>query len=456
MNAHCCFLHILLLFSALSAAAAGRKLEAGGGRSRSSIAALGSSRYAVIFDAGSTGSRVHVYCFDDELELQRINGSDIELFVQLKPGLSAYADDPQAAANSLAPLLEEAESAIPEELRSKTPIRLGATAGLRSLGTEKSNQILDAVRDLLQYNSSLEYEADWVTVLTGHQEGFYLWVTVNYLLGNLGKKYSDTVAVIDLGGGSVQMAYAISQNAASNAPNVSADEEAYVKDTFLQGATYYLYVHSYLNYGLMAARAEILKAGAKSYSFCILSGYNGVYEYNGGVYNASSSPLGSSFSKCRSEVIKALKVDEPCNYSKCTFAGIWNGGGGEGQKNLYVASYFFDRASDVGFVDPNAATVPAKPLDFMEAAKAACQTTMDNARTMYPNVRESDLPYVCMDLVYQYTLLVDGFGLKPEKDITLVKKVQYRDSDAFGEAAWPLGSAIEVVTSENSNLNQVY
>lgn len=48
-------------------------------------------------------------------------------FLQLKPGLSAYAKDPKAAANSLQPLLEKAEAVVPQELRSKTVVRVGVS-----------------------------------------------------------------------------------------------------------------------------------------------------------------------------------------------------------------------------------------------------------------------------------------------------------------------------------------
>lgn len=82
--------------------------------------------------------------------------------------------------------------------------------------------------------------------------------------------------------------------------------------------------------------------------FFFLKFFLGTYKYGGKPFKASSNPSGSSLNECKSIALKALKVNEStCTHMKCTFGGIWNGGGGDGQKNLFVASFFFDRAAEV-------------------------------------------------------------------------------------------------------------
>ncbi|XP_062113676.1 apyrase 1-like isoform X2 [Humulus lupulus] len=408
----------------------------------SSSSSNSSSYYAVIFDAGSSGSRVHVYNFDSNLDLLPFS-NEVEISKQVRPGLSSYASNVTAAAESLTDLLQAAEDAVPQDLHSSTPVRVGATAGLRLLSGNTSEEILEAVRNLIKENSAFKLDA--VAVLDGFQEGSYLWVSINYLLGNLGKEYGKTVGVVDLGGGSVQMSYAVSEEAYANAPNPT--DETYVKETYLKGSKYYLYVHSYLGYGLLAARAGLLNVTGDSGSPCILDGYNGTYTYSEVTYNATAS--GSSIDECRNVADKALRISDTCSYPNCTFAGIWNGGGGDGVSDLYVGSFFFDRANQVGFINGSDNVAKAYPAQFKKAATLACRTKLKDAKSVFPGVDESDLPYICLDLVYQYSLLVDGFGLDPSQEITLMKKIKYQDG--LAEAQWPLGSAIEVVSSSSSS-----
>lgn len=86
-------------------------------------------QYAVVIDAGSTGSRVLAYEFhrgylDGRLVL------DKEIFREVKPGLSSFVDDPKEGANKIATLLDEAKLFIPSHLWSHTPLVLKATAGI--------------------------------------------------------------------------------------------------------------------------------------------------------------------------------------------------------------------------------------------------------------------------------------------------------------------------------------
>lgn len=74
----------------------------------------------------------------------------------------------------------------------------------------------------------------------------------------------------------------------------------------------------------------------------------GFYDYGGDTFKASALPSGASIEECMGVALNALKVNEStCTHMKCTFGGVWNGGGGDGQKNLFVASFFFDRAAEV-------------------------------------------------------------------------------------------------------------
>lgn len=95
-------------------------------------------------------------------------------------------------------------------------------------------------------------------------------MTINYLLGNLGKDYSETVGVVDLGGGSVQMAYAISETDSTKAPKISDGEDPYVKEMFLRGRKYYLYVHRFLFLRLTCHSEMLCFTGSERVHFCVV------------------------------------------------------------------------------------------------------------------------------------------------------------------------------------------
>lgn len=154
--------------------------------------------YVVMIDAGSTGSRVHVYEFDTCKSPPVLLS---EKFEMLKPGLSQFDTDTKGAAASLDPLLKIAMDTVPKAKQGCTPVAVKATAGLRLLGEEKSKNTLAEVRRHLEEDYPFAVvEDEGVSIMDGKDEGVYAWITTNYLLGNIGSSEKlPTAAVFDLG-----------------------------------------------------------------------------------------------------------------------------------------------------------------------------------------------------------------------------------------------------------------
>ncbi|CAH8875331.1 unnamed protein product [Trichobilharzia szidati] len=231
--------------------------------------------YGVVFDAGSTGSRVHIFkLLYNPLDHFKPYTLIDDIFDQVKPGLSAYAEKPDDAANSLTKLINTAEKSLPPDTCHNTPVMLRATAGLRLLSIVKAENILKAVRSRLS-KTCFKQLSNGVTIMDGFYEGLYLWITLNFLNDRLSQRKMNvmvtgddkqnslvqqqtTIGTLDLGGGSTQITFIPTElNTIKNSPigyitNFSPNGKE--NKDFQEK----IYSHSYLGLGLMSARYSML------------------------------------------------------------------------------------------------------------------------------------------------------------------------------------------------------
>src|SRR5204862_416348 len=120
-------------------------------------------------------------------------------------------EDADGAAKSLDPLMDVALKTVPKSYQSCSPVAVKATAGLRLLGEDMSDKILEAVRHRLETKYPfpvVSKEKGGVQVMDGKDEGVYAWITTNYLLGKIGgSEETPTAAIFDLGGSSTQIVF---------------------------------------------------------------------------------------------------------------------------------------------------------------------------------------------------------------------------------------------------------
>ena len=404
--------------------------------------------YGIMIDAGSSGSRVHVYRFSLPGKGRPPVLLD-EVFEQLTPGLSSYADTPEKSGESLRPLMEAAVRTVPLSLRASTPIALKATAGLRMV--DDPQKILDNVRAFIArypFRLSGGSPESAVSIIDGAEEGAFGWMTVNYLLGHLGQPGDATAAITDLGGGSTQIAFA---KRVVGAPAVPRKAGAGAQTTQIVGPDnvavrfggrdYALHVHSYLGYGLISARKGILSQGAASSSSpCLPVGFEHEFENDEGesLSVRGSGADATSFSRCTA-VIEDDLIDKDFTVPIPDPAGCCDLASGRGMC-LYAFSFFFDSARDVGIIGKDDYEGELTPQMYKDAAEKACAMDIEGVASAFPGVKSDFVPFLCLDLTYVHSLLTSGYKVGSTSPISLAKRITYNGVEA--ETSWTLGAVL--------------
>lgn len=394
----------------------------------------GQNVYAIMMDAGSTGSRILVFTFkkspsDGSLQLLE------EFYKEVKPGISSYATEPQKAAESINGLLADAKRIIPPKEWSNTPLSLKATAGLRLLPTIQGENLLNSIRDVFE-DSGFSVSSDSVSIIDGTSEGLFLWTTINFLLGKLHGDLNETVAVVDMGGGSTQVAFVpldpltIQQAAPEDVTAIQ-----------LLGQPAKFYIHSYLGLGLMSMRLAILQGG--SMRLAVLQGGNKTFKEDGDElftpYFHEDVTTEWEFQGRRYQVsgLKSPKdsteesqKEDSWRHRNCRnlISTIMEHKGVQKiaelqHRNLFAVSYYFDRAVEASLISEKVGGF-VHVHDYCTAATQACEI---------PNQQQ---PFACIDLSYLCTILEGGLGLSTNQIVNLKKKLDGH------ETSWALGAAL--------------
>uniref|UniRef100_A0A8C2WMR9 nucleoside diphosphate phosphatase n=1 Tax=Cyclopterus lumpus TaxID=8103 RepID=A0A8C2WMR9_CYCLU len=351
-------------------------------RRPASSTAGGSFQYGIMFDAGSTGTRIHIFKFQTELnEAPKLAH---ETFRALKPGLSAYADDPEKCAAGLKELLEVAKSTVPPSSWTLTPVVLKATAGLRLLPGEKAEHLLDRVRALFTESPFLSRD-DSVSIMDGTDEGTN---------GSL--------------------------------CHICTHTHTHLKMMMMILSSLIINVCSYLGLGLMSARLAVLggvdysplEGSTELVSPCLAPESSGSWEHADVVYTVRGQKAGEPvYEACRTKVEKLLyrKVEKATEAADVDF---------------YAFSYYYDRAVDLGAIEEETGGT-IRVLDYEEAAKRVC-----SGLALSP----LQSPFLCLDLIY-ISVLLQELGFPPHKQFKLARTINQV------ETSWALGATFHYIES---------
>ena len=415
-------------------------------------------KHVIIIDAGSTGTRCHVFRVAATTSTSSTNvkypSVTPKLILPTKsfkttPGLSARALDPSGIDAALRPLLNFARESVPTENWKETQIHLMATAGLRHIEQHLSESIIEACRETLRESPFLFEKDEWASVLPGTKEASYGWTAVNYAFNALSpmKTPKETYGVLELGGASMQVTYAVPQATAKNMVQKKHKETVRVGDSVK-----YLYASSLLGLGHEAARAEyhaMLRreyetTGEKPNNPCTNRGWTPQTTVQHGealaVGAGPSKPTGN-FTACYAMTKKLLGLAENTKDCPRTPCGMREehlppfDGKFLATENFHYTAEFFKLGKTTTI------------RDFQRAGEKLCAESWGDVvkkrfRKDQKKWEEIDLSKYCFSAAFIVAMLKDGMLLPEDLQFTVGNNVGRYNVD------WAMGAAINIISSK--------
>lgn len=184
-----------------------------------------------VVDAGSSGSRLHVYAYD-------VDATDTPIHIQeayvqrMKPGFASLTLTQSAIEAYLTQLFSM-------HLDRTIPVYVYATAGMRLLPEERQQQYFTALR------SWFDRQPQWLLkdarTLSGTEEGVFAWLSVNEQQGMFALQHPAFISVMDVGGASTQVVFSVKKDT----PIASED----LVELDVHGQPIKLFSHSFLGLG---------------------------------------------------------------------------------------------------------------------------------------------------------------------------------------------------------------
>ena len=349
------------------------------------------AHYAIYIDAGSSGSRVYLYQYENTKQFITIH---TVFSKKTTPGLSSFQRNPENANTSIKELLDSVTEVLKNDVNLHAiPISILSTGGMRLLTVKDQNKIYTSLKNFIKENYPFTIRE--IKTISGEKEGLFGWLTINYLTKTF-QRGQPTFGSIDMGDASTQITFA------------KEDSDPKKNDIFvalkINKKIFYVISKSFLGLGLREARQTSASCYPKNY--IIKEKLVGNFNFK----NCSNSYL---------QLIDHYKISTEIHTPKKMQFIAYSG--------IYYPLHFFSVGNH-----------PEKHI-IDHAIQTFCATPWHELEKTYSQ-ETTYLPYYCSDATYISNLLFNGYQLSGQQ-LLVTQEIN------GNKVAWPLGALLYKLVS---------